>query len=204
MFSVDGNVLLMVPGDGSPGLLHCGSVVEVRDRLLVARFTESVNVRPQDPVAAYAEVDRKFMKRPAVMHAVLRAHPELILAFLLTGEAEPAEGRNAFRVSAAAYNFLVQVGDDPNCDLLDVSATGFGIHSHSQFKVGAVLNTVLEFQRQLFTGPAEVQYARDCGGGVYRYGFHVDERVRGATLARGIAQMTAYIQREQLRRMAGS
>ena len=47
-----------------------------------------------------------------------------------------------------------------------------------------------------------MQYARDCGGGVFRYGLHVDDHIRGSTLARGVAQMTAAIQRDKLRRMA--
>jgi hypothetical protein len=158
-------------------------------------------------VLAHAELNQKFLRQAASVQAILpgAAGEKPLVAFTLTGEPVSADGRSAFRVSIVAANVPATVGQDDQCQLVNVSATGFGVYSKSAFAVGGIVEVELTYNNLTCAGKARVQSASETRWGTMRYGLHAVEAPRGHGkngLQTGLGQIAAAIQRDQLRRMA--
>lgn len=188
-------------------ILIQGLVVECNAGAFVAQFDEPLAAGVGANVFAHAEVNRKFLQQAATVQAILPSQEgeKPLIAFARTGEPISAEGRGAFRVSVAAANIPARVSGDGQCQLVDVSATGFGVYSATAFNVGDTLEVELEYTDIACAGKARVQCIKETGGSRKRYGFHAVEAPRGHGkngLQSGLGQIAAAIQRDQLRRLA--
>ncbi|MHC4220115.1 MAG: PilZ domain-containing protein, partial [Planctomycetota bacterium] len=153
----------------------------------------------------YYELKRKFVKQAARIDAVLQTEPMLVVGFQVTGEPMSAESREWFRVSTVMAHLAADFGPESDCPLLDVSSVGFAVEAAERYEVGQVVPATLSYQDQRFNGKARIQSVRDLGKGRYRYGVHsIEDKESGGDLRKGQQLISAAVEREQLRRRAGT
>lgn len=183
------------------GMLRA-AVLEHTDNTITAEFTEQIRPVVGSAVQLFWHADesvkRNFMRASARVQAYLRADPNAVIRFLVTSESEPTEFRQGFRVSVAGAGLTIDIDDEKECPLLDVSALGFGVTASSIFEIGTILQATCNDKGVKFTGKAVVRsiYKRDDGR--FRYGCEALEREHD--LQRGLQKISTTVQREQLRR----
>lgn len=207
MFNAGTEVFLLLPTQTKERILQPGIVTDRTAEGFVAELQSAQPPEIGATLLAHCEVNRKFMQQGATVTAVLASEPRPVVAFTLTGEAISADSRASFRVSLAAANLPATIDKDTNCQLLDVSATGFGVFSRSALQPGQTVTATIAYGGQSFSGAARVQSIRETAPGTYRYGLHAIEAKPGAAknpLQKGLVQISAQVQRDQLRRRAGA
>lgn len=130
----------------------------------------------------------------------------VLIGFETTGEPVSAESRQCYRVLTSISSNVTAIVDGANhCPVLDVSATGFSIMSNAPIRIGQVVRVTLQHEQREFSGSAVVQSIREFDDGRNRLGLYCagDERSNGE-LFKGLQQIGACIQREQIRRISGS
>lgn len=204
MLSQGKDVFILMPGEKRERVLHQGTVTECSEASFVAEFGEVLNLAVGVELLAHAEVNRKFMQQGATVQAVLSSSPKTIVAFVRTGQPIAADSRQSYRVSLAAHNLPAKINDDQRCQLIDVSATGFGVVSATKWSIGETVTATVGYNGITATGEARVQSAREFGG-KFRYGLHAVEAQRGkakSELQVALMKISLEVQRDQLRRMA--
>ena len=209
MFIPGRDVFVHIPDGSEERVLHPGQVIDASRTTLIVRFNEPIAPEPGAAVFAHCESNRKFMQQAGNVTAILESDPSTpMIAFALTGEPLSAENRGVYRVSVAiSGNVWATLNKSlEKCLVYDLSATGFGVESNSVLQHGAVVTTTIHHDRRSYTGEARVQAIRPRPKGVFRYGLHALESRdgKGKELAKGLGQISAAIQREQARRLAGS
>jgi hypothetical protein len=157
---------------------------------------ESVCVPP-----ASAELKERV---PAPPDEPATSGPSIVVTPL--GEPVSAESRQCYRVSTVVAGLKADVDDEPGCALTDVSACGFSVIAFKIFKLGTVHRVSIRHDGRTYTGHGAVQSIKDLGAGRTRYGFlcaDLSEKQR-TPLKSGLQQISASIQRQQLRRLAGT
>lgn len=205
MLSQGKDVFILLPGEKRERVLHQGTVTECSEASFVAEFGEVLDLTVGVELLAHAEVNRKFMQQGATVQAVLSASPKTIIAFTRTGQPIAADSRQSYRVSLAAHNLPAKINNDQRCQLIDVSATGFGVVSTTELSIGETVTATVGYNGVTATGEARIQSARDFGGGKFRYGLHAVEAQRGkpkSELQVALMKISLEVQRDQLRRMA--
>ena len=197
---------LNFPNESKKLLLHPCMTKEAGERGYTAELEESdLAVEAGQDVFVYYELNRKLVKQAARIEAVMKNAPSLIIGFQLTGEIVSAECREWFRVSTALNDLTADFGSESNCRLLDVSSVGFAVEATERYEIGNTLPATLHFQGKHFTGQARVQSIRELHGGRFRYGVHsLTDKSSGGDLCKGQQQISSAVEREQLRRLAGS
>lgn len=186
-----------------------GLIVECDSESFVAQFDEPLAVEVGANAFVHAQVNRHFLQQAVVVQAMLPCQEgqKPLVAFTRTGEPISAESRESLRVSVGTTRIPARVAGDGMCQLVDVSATGFGILSASDFHVGDTLEVELEYREIACAGKARVQNVTKAGSRMKRYGFHAVEAPRGHGqngLQAGLGLIAAAIQKDQLRRLAGA
>ena len=112
-----------------------------------------------------------------------------------------AENRQCFRVSAAMADVNATLAGQ-ECSIQEMSATGFSVITTQQFLVGHIVNAVLKFEDQNYSGRVCVQGTRELTRGRKLYGLHaISDRDSGGTLPKGLQNTSMQLQRQQLRRL---
>ncbi|MCE9588973.1 MAG: hypothetical protein K8S99_00430 [Planctomycetes bacterium] len=205
MLTTGKDVYILLPGESTERVLHQGTVTECSAEAFVAEFGEVLEVEVGTTLLTHAEFNRKFMQQGATVQAILAPSPKTIIAFRRDGQPINADTRSSYRVSLAAHNLPARINDDQLCRLLDVSATGFGVVSKTQWNVGDVVTATVGYNGITGIGEARVQSVRDAGAGRFRYGLHAVEARQGRSrsdLQIGLMKISLEVQRDQLRRMA--
>ncbi len=188
------------PGASNQKILHPGLVRGTQDKSVLFAPTESLALEPGQAIRIYFERDREFMQQPATVEAILDDH-DLIVAVLPLGEPASAEGREYYRVSTVFANLSIEVAAE-RCQLTDISSLGFSVLSQQDHTQAEILDVRIEHESTVYEGKAQIQSVTDLGG-VQRYGLLcVSERSNGATLQKGLQQVSMNVQRTQLRRRA--
>lgn len=206
MLAPETKMFLNFPNESKKLILHPGTVKEAGERGYTAELEESdLSVEAGQDVFVYYELKRKFVKQAARIDAVMQTAPALTVGFQVTGETVSAESREWFRVSTAMADLTADFGSESNCRLLDVSSVGFAVESAARHEIGHTVPATLHFQGKHFTGKARIQSIRELDGGRFRYGVHsLEDKAFGSDLRKGQQQISAAVEREQLRRLAGS
>ena len=111
-----------------------------------------------------------------------------------------AEKREVYRVPTEFRGLTTTIGEERNCRLQDVSATGFGVIVRRDIKLGEVVKATLYYEGHAFTGRASVQSVTKIEDQRKRCGFYcLDKQVSPASLPRGLHLISMGIQREHLR-----
>lgn len=209
MFTPGRDMFLLIPDGSDERILYPGVVVEAPKGALVTRFNDPISPSVGSTVFAHCEVNRKFMQQAATVTAVLKTDPQPMFAFTLTGQPISAETRSVYRVSvAAAGNVWATLNRRAErCLVHDLSATGFGLMSSAVLQRGEEVEATISYDGRTYHGKARVQSIRPRPKGEFRYGFHaIESRGKAAadSLNKGLGLISAAVQREQLRRLAGA
>jgi hypothetical protein len=207
MLSLDTEMFMKGSDSSSRGFLHGGKVVEVDRGSYTAQFAKDVvGCEVGQEVFVYYKRDREFMQQPVTIQEVTLAEGDeyAAVAFEPTGEAISAENRQCYRVSTAVTELTARLGDEVECQLLDVSVTGFAVMATKMHGIGATVDATLYFDGKEFPGKARIQSIREMEQGRVRYGLHgLRKSEGGGELLRGMETLSAAVQRIQLRRVAG-
>ena len=109
------------------------------------------------------------------------------------------------RVSSITAGLTVKLGDEDQCNVVDVSCTGFSVISSRSYAIGSIVEATLSYLGEECNGKVSVQSIRELSKGRIRYGLHCTEnRASTGNMLRGMQVMTLSLQSEQLRRLAGT
>ncbi len=201
------------------GRLIPGRVLWTYDCYVAAEF-ESAKIEgsEEQQLSLFYEQDRKFVQQPTQLEGVLQrsaadspTHDEIremdldtcagraVVVFELLGTPSIADNRGCYRVRAASYGINVVFADRDDCELMDVSHTGFALLSEQQFAAGDVVRACLPEDSGAVCGHVRIQSARQLRDGRYRYGVVC----LGKATETACARLATELQRQQLLRHAG-
>ncbi|HVZ93982.1 MAG TPA: hypothetical protein VG797_05690 [Phycisphaerales bacterium] len=205
MFRADMGVFLNVPNQSAHRVLHPATVLDVNNGALTVRVEgQGPAFELGEDILLFYQGTREFMQQVARLEAVMPGESGMVIGCRPSGDAVSAESRQCFRVSMAALNQTAIIGNESGCQVVDVSATGFSAMSSKQHPLGKTLDVMIDFRGKVYQGKAAVHGVREMLPGKFRYGLHGMDTKSGGTLVEGLKQMSATIQREQLRRLSGT
>ena len=211
------SIFIRVSGGCEEGVLHPAQVVEVTEDIFTAEakkpgelpdqvaIVEEIDllVEAGQEVLIYYEFHRKFMQQPVRIETVITADNKTIIGFRPLGKPVSAERRQCYRVSTLTSEITARLGEDDECQLADVSASGFSVLSTEEYNIGKVLKVEISYGDKKFIGTACVQGAREVTQGRIRYGLHgIEDKDSEDNLLEGLIHVNMKVQREQLRRMS--
>ncbi len=112
------------------------------------------------------------------------------------GDPALAESRECYRVRTAVLNVTVDFGSCPECELVDISRTGFAVLSDESVEEDSLVEAALPNGESFVHGHVRIQSARQLRNGRYRYGFVVV----GRGMQNACASLSTELQRQMLRR----
>jgi len=206
MLSIDCGFWLHIPEESKNRLLRPVKLLGISDDIHTARLEEEgVQIGEDTDVFLYYEIRNTFTQQAAHILTVDDEDPCSVIEFRITGEPVSVEGRGAFRVSAVTSNLTAKLGDQHDCQLLDVTISGFSVVASAEHNMAKVLDVTLRHQGRAFSGQASIQSVRELSPGRIRYGLHCSaNKSAQAELVKGLQLLTTGLQRDQLRRMAGT
>ncbi|MFG0329667.1 MAG: PilZ domain-containing protein [Phycisphaerales bacterium] len=224
MFANGDGIFFQFPGESTTQrILHAATVTGQADGSFNAVFQDdTAQVEPDTELLVYFERNNEFMKQSARINATFSGENDETgdpvcatgengpaagqsFSFTTVGSPVSAESRQCFRVSTVVASITVNLKDEFNCPLVDVSATGFSVITDEKFNIGDILPVHLVYDGREFRGSASIQSIRDIGRGKIRYGLHcVDNRSQSADLPKGLQFVSMSVQRQHLRRLRGA
>ncbi len=91
----------------------------------------------------YYQIEDKFVKLPASIESCDTSEELSEIQFTLLDEPVSTEHRETDRVSAVMEDLFMDIGDDEECRLLDVSVTACSCISYEQYNMGQQVNITL-------------------------------------------------------------
>lgn len=195
---------IQVPSHSKPQTLFPVNFLGTNAPTCTAESEEAgLSLAAGQDIIIFFEVGGKFVKQSARIEAISDDETPTF-DFVPIGEPVSAENRQQFRVSAVMSDLTATLGDEKQCKLLDVSASGFSVMSTQEHKISAIVDTGLFHEGESYSGRVRIQSIRDMSPDGIRYGLYcVDEKASSANLAQGLRKMSMDLQRKQLRRLAG-
>ncbi len=187
-------------------ILHPARILGTKDGGFTAEIEEAnVSLAEGAEFLVYFEVKGEFVKQAAKIEAVYDEEPNPTIEFITVGDPVSAESRQHFRVSTVMLELTATLGEHADCKLLNVSAVGFSVLTTAQYDIGSTISASVCQEGETHSGTVCVQSIRLMDKGQIRYGLHcVDSNGSGGTLEIGLRQMTATVQRQQLRRLSNT
>ena len=210
MFQVDQNIFFQKPSKSEQRILHAGKVICVEGDLVTGTFEEEqLGFEEGLEFLVYYDFKREFMKQPARIQTVIEVDREFdaraSIAFQTCGEPASAESRQCYRASTVISKRKISIGSEDRCPLLDVSLFGFAFIGTKSYQIGQILKTIITHESQTFQGTAAVQSIQVLPDGRIRYGMYCsNDRNSDADLQKGLHLLSMAVQREQLKRLAGT
>ncbi|MBN1845314.1 MAG: PilZ domain-containing protein [Sedimentisphaerales bacterium] len=200
-------MFLHVPDNSQQRILHPATVIQVENELITAAMTEpDFQIEPESDVFVFHEILREFMQQSVRVAEFAPGEYEEPpqVKFVTTSLPVSAESRQYYRVCTLIAELMIQVGDETNCPLLDVSVMGLASIASQTHPVGRQLEIRIPFEDREFFGKASVMSIRPMRSGKTRYGFLCcDAKQGGGNLPQGLQYISTAVQRQQLRRLAG-
>jgi hypothetical protein len=199
------DVFFVLTAGGKRRVLHPARVLTVRDAACSASLPcPLLNLKPEQELLLYYTNKGEFSQQPIRINAIMEGRDSNVIGFTTIGEPVSAQSRECFRVTAAIAGLTATIDDHPGCPLVDVSATGFSVICSAAYTIGQNVPVTMRHEGRVFTGLATVQSARAIKPGRIRYGMFCGGRKAMGDLESGLAQISASLQRAQLRRIAGA
>lgn len=200
------DMFIQLPREDDQRVLNPGTIQEVADGRYTATFNDAdLAAEAGQEVIVYFHRGNEFMQQSARIDAVMPTEEQTIIVFETVGEPVSCESRQCFRASTVMAGLTARLGDEDNCQLLDVSATGFAVMAAATHHVGNVLEAELHHDGKNYRGTATVQSVRAMDHDRIRYGLHVvADKNSGGTLQKGCQHIAMAVQREQARRLSGT
>lgn len=183
MLKLEGKIFIRVPAEDRPQRrsLRPGIVLALDDQRCVVQLTD-----PLDGIDESAETflhydrDRKFVQQ-SVRVLRIDAGAPLVFAVQFQSEAISAELRQCYRVSCLGSNVKLNVAEEANCEVVDVSATGVAYYGQRNYRIGQNLKLALVYEGKTYNGHGTVHSIRRTKSNKQRYGLHAiqaDQRRR--------------------------
>jgi hypothetical protein len=217
------DVFLQLAGK-SRRMLYPSKVVEVTENTFTVELEENIfsfdaegegqALETDQEILIYFNRQRNFLKQAARIDELLKPvddefeneddqckdHQCKVLVRLeATGEPVSAESRQCYRVSTVVAELSASFGECDDCELVDVSSTGFAVISREEYPVGKVVTASPRYEDLRPTGPVCIQSVQALNDGRFRYGVHCVEK----SFQEEVQQLGMELQRLQLRRLAG-
>ena len=204
MLSTGAGIYIQIPNESVHRLLHPGRLTDFIDGVYTCTLQEpALPLRPGLSVVVFYEIKNRFMQQPARVEAILESEPSPVIGLMITGDAISAEARQCYRVSTVMTSARAKLGRESECQVLDISATGFAMMSTKQHLLGEVVTAILSFEDLVYQGLARVQSVREMPDGSMRYGLHgIESRDGDSQLIKGQNEIAMAMQRAQLKRLA--
>lgn len=206
MLSVGKEVFVQAALESKRRVLHPAKVVVVGEEEgeFDLWLEEPIEVAADQELLLYYHKKRDFLKMPASVVGDPQTEPDFVFKVKVTGAAVSADQRECYRASTVIAGYTVKFGKEPDCPIMDVSATGFAVKSTQLFVVANTVNATLEHEGVEYSGKVCVQSVREVGRGEIRYGLScLDTKATGTNLLAGIQKFSLFVQREQAKRLAG-
>lgn len=187
-------------------ILHPADVTDETEGVFTVAFEESIDPpEAGQDVMIFREMKRKFLKQTARIDAIIQSDDCPIVGLSPKGEPVPADSRECYRVSTISSGLTVRFGTENQCELYDVSATGFSVATPQRLNVGDEVEASVVYDAARYTGVACVQSVRELRDGRFRYGVVCvkESRVQSA-LQNGINKISMMAQRDHLKRLSRS
>ena len=194
MLTTGQNVFLQIV-DNPPRALCPSGAVEVTGTALTVRIKDSCAPDVDEILQAveigqetliYYTLEHEFLNQPVRVDEVLSPEPDAIdacqdggnavlVSMKTLGAPVSAESRQCYRVSTVVAELTTSFDRYDDCELVDVSNTGFAVTSEEEFPVGAVITDTPRFEDLEPSGPVCIQSVRELKDGRFRYGLHCVE-----------------------------
>jgi len=152
----------------------------------------------------YYEKGTMFLKQPALVESCDASDGLAEIQFVFRGEPVSAEQRENYRVSAVVADLRVDISDESECKLVDVSVTGCSAIVSGNYDLGQHVQITLYHENEPITGKAIVRGVRQLDAVRIRLGLLC---ILGCdtdgTFKKGLREITMAVQRSQLRRLSG-
>ena len=206
MFNQSTELFFQFPTESKQRILHRIDVTDTADGAFTARFQEpGITSEPGQNVLIYYELQREFVQQSVQVIAVLEDDPCALFTFQTTGEPVSTESRNCYRARAMFLNIPCQLGDEPNCPMQDISATGLAVVASTSYKIGDNVHVSFQYESFAAEGITCVQSVRELHSGRFRYGLHsIGKDKSDREFRELLARITLAVQRLQLKRRSGT
>ena len=201
----DAKMYIQLPEETTSRVLHACTVDDVdgATRRLVA--AEPIpGLMPDETALVFFEQRREFMQQTATVRAVeTGSEGEFAVELELVGKPASAEQRQSYRVSCVVTDIEATFDGEPGCNVVDVSATGFGLYSTRSCQIGQTVDARVHYAGETHAGRVTVQSAWRISPSTIRYGVRtLESEDREQTLHKSLNRINLAIQREQMRRLA--
>ena len=195
---------VQVPDESSQRILHSAVVQGFANNTYTAELQEDAALlETGQDIFVYYESSGKFARQPARIVVIVNTPSGRTFTFQFTGDAVSGETRQCYRVSTIMATVTATLGDEENCQVVDVSPTGFAVIAAEQYKTTDIVEATIRFEGETFSGRGRIESARELNAGRIRYGLHcVDGKSNDETLGKGLQQISAAVQRQHLRRLS--
>lgn len=184
-------------------VLHRAKIVMAEGNVYNAQLEEEgLDLKEEMALFIYFKMESQFMRQAARIGSVTGAGSEILVEFETVGEPFSAENRQALRISSVGTDLKATFGDEENCEVVDVSATGFALYAKKEHKIDSEVEAKLYFEGETFKGTVNIMAVVKRKGQI-RYGVRCsDDPQTGASLKNGLGRITMAIQRKQLARLS--
>ncbi|MEE9129217.1 MAG: PilZ domain-containing protein [Phycisphaerales bacterium] len=195
---------VQVPDESSQRILHSAVVQGFATSAYSAELQEdAAPLESGQDIFVYYESSGKFARQPARIVVIVDTPSGCTFTFQFTGDAESGETRQCYRVSTIMAAVTATLGDEENCPVVDVSATGFAVIAAEQYMATDIVEATIRFEGETFSGQGRIESVQELSAGRIRYGLHcVDGKATSETLGKGLQQISATVQRQHLRRLS--
>ncbi len=203
MLKTESNIFFKIPDESEEIALHRAIIMTVKENHYTAELEEEgLDLEDEMELFIYFEMDRKFMRQAARIGSVIGTDPRTLVEFETTGDPLSAENRQTLRISAMGADLTATFGTEENCQVVDISPTGFAVYATKNHEIGSQVDAILHFEGEEFQGTISIMAAIQRKGEI-RYGVHcIDEPKSGSSLKNGLGKITMAIQRQQLARVS--
>ena len=205
MFASGKALYLLIPSESNERVLIEGKVLETDAQNVVAQFAEPLPLVSDADVNLYADFRGRFYQQGASVAALRETDAVVpstpIIALRKVGEMVSADNRASYRVSTANLHIHADIATEKTCKVVDISPEGFAVITSHDYAVGSVVNASLVSEGLSCSGAARVQTLKTLPNGARRYGFLALDP-KGANMRKVLGQITATVQRLQLRRLS--
>jgi hypothetical protein len=203
MLKTESVIFFNIPDVSDERVLHRAKIITVKENLYTSELEEEgLDLKDEMGLFIYFKLDRQFMRQAARIGSVIENESNTLVEFETIGEPFSAENRQALRISSVGADLKATFGAEENCEVVDISATGFAVYGTKEHAIDSRVEATLTFEGETFKGAVSIMAVVKRKGRI-RYGVHyIDDPKAGTSLKKGLGRITMAIQRKQLSRLA--
>lgn len=196
---------VQVPDGSDKCILHPIVIQEFNQDTYTVELKEfdAAPLESGQDIFVYYDFKNEFMRQPASIGVIVELSSGFTFTFQFTGDAVSAERRQCYRVSTVMADVSSTFGEEDNCEVVDISATGFAVIAARQYKITEIIVATIQFEGMMVNTQCRIESVQELSNGRIRYGLHcLDGKTIDERQSKGLQQIFATIQRQQLRRMS--